>query len=101
MNPEDTADAASAAERLRLYNEFSLAADRGKPASKTMTLRDAFALGALQGILSGRKDDLRYDSLNVLIKIPGGENAWGGQHWLAPYAYMIADAMLEAREETA
>ena len=57
--------------------------------SKGMTLRDYFAAKAMQGLLSnGWCSDLRNDHY--------GENA--GNQTVATDAYMMADAMMKARE---
>jgi hypothetical protein len=61
----------------------------GNHATMGMTLRDYFAAKAMQGLLSnGWCSDLRNDHY--------GENA--GNRTVATDAYMMADAMMKARE---
>jgi hypothetical protein len=56
-----------------------------KPLTAGMTLRDYFAAKAMQGWLSTYADNINYSNVNTSA--------------IAYFAYQMADAMMEAREE--
>jgi hypothetical protein len=56
-----------------------------KPLTAGMTLRDYFAAKAMQGWLSTYADNINYSNVNTPA--------------IAYFAYQMADAMMEAREE--
>jgi len=63
-----------------------------------MTLRDYFAAKAMQGLMSTERANTFVDEIEGLENDDGSGTLFVHTKFLALEAYMIADAMLKARE---